>query len=818
MLPVVPCLSILSDYEYPNEPQGSDGFREFPLRNGLKTNDLVSRGLPDTRICAFLQSWLFFGLLRETFARPSYGFDRSDFVKTTNTREQVITTEALPRYVWYWMAARTHDYREEVVELEKVIDSCLRQAHEILSGISKQMRRQHQHTESKPKWTVRPSIILSLSLLGDYLTFARHNIRQYTIAPTLDWECVFLDDMMIAAGWCIGEVSTLRKSCNLSSRYYLSTMDRKRLGKTHDTCISGLRCQAHQLDYNTYRTQHQANCPDLKKCGEVGPQVEEVTSAISAGGSAVILLRQPSNAGCKPEVIQVGGFNGSQIPYVAISHVWSDGRGNPWRNCLCSCQLQYIQNLVNALYAPESLPVPFWMDTLSIPVGQKYSGLRQMAIAGIAKTFKEAEKVLVIDSALQLCGEEYPWIEILMRIQYSPWMTRLWTYLEGRLAKRLYFQLKDTAMSAEDLERKLVQQTKLISVSQSLQVLPEDKIRFCTSAIHLIRAIGNVNSEGIAQYARMSPQTDPEMEIYRQEAIQRLESDKDYYRLRDEWRPFLESIDRWNDLDEEDDRVRTDLEAQNICPVTGHAFNSIASISGQASGLYYRELNGLPHLDGIGMGTSQLFHEVSSGLRARTTSRMDDETICLAALLGVDLNEIQQIKTLHWRWRELLDTLDHHKSRRPLVRSLRMNFSRWTDACHVERMKVLLGKVREFKSSIIFWNVPRLGSKTWSWAPRSLLHKDLDSGLSWTGDAVLRCGGLECPLRAYKLGIQSSQFASMRETNESHRWINIKGATKRKVSSVIYQLGETRIQSRKDATLGKARLNMHKVRRLLITY
>jgi len=63
------------------------------------------------------------------------------------------------------------------------------------------------------------------------------------------------------------------------------------------------------------------------------------------------------------------------IPYVAISHVWSDGLGNAIANTLPWCQLQRIQGLVDALYqdtAGNQHPVPFWMDTLCVPVEQHF--------------------------------------------------------------------------------------------------------------------------------------------------------------------------------------------------------------------------------------------------------------------------------------------------------------------------------------------------------------------------------------------------------------------------------------------------------------
>ncbi len=54
--------------------------------------------------------------------------------------------------------------------------------------------------------------------------------------------------------------------------------------------------------------------------------------------------------------------------YVAISHVWSDGHANPSMNKLPRCQLEQIQRRVDRLFSKGKKSVPFWIDSLMIPV------------------------------------------------------------------------------------------------------------------------------------------------------------------------------------------------------------------------------------------------------------------------------------------------------------------------------------------------------------------------------------------------------------------------------------------------------------------
>lgn len=80
----------------------------------------------------------------------------------------------------------------------------------------------------------------------------------------------------------------------------------------------------------------------------------------------------------------------------------------------------------------------------------------------IAQTFRKADKVLVVHRSLNLCSPNSSWVEKLMHIQYSAWMRRLWTCLEYRVSRNLYFQLGNEAIFGENLEHQLVQYKALI--------------------------------------------------------------------------------------------------------------------------------------------------------------------------------------------------------------------------------------------------------------------------------------------------------------------------------------------------------------------
>lgn len=141
--------------------------------------------------------------------------------------------------------------------------------------------------------------------------------------------------------------------------------------------------------------------------------------------------------------------------YVALSHVWADGLGNPKATALPQCQLSRLKVLVNELDTeardwwdrPESPPeMLLWCDTLCCPVDSSEG--KSIALAKMYRTYDEASEVLVLDQGLisrRIEGMRPD--EACLRIAASRWTTRLWTLQEGALPGRknnLWFQFTKT--------------------------------------------------------------------------------------------------------------------------------------------------------------------------------------------------------------------------------------------------------------------------------------------------------------------------------------------------------------------------------------
>ena len=216
-------------------------------------------------------------------------------------------------------------------------------------------------------------------------------------------------------------------------------------------------CAANQITNHDYRPTHAANCLEPSSCTFTEASQEELASILEAGSIPLIQYDgQDQICLIKSE---------KRMRYVAISHVWSQGKGNPVSNSLHQWRLSYINQRVNALYPENDEPILFWIDTICCPIRPAHA--YQLALGRMAETYEDADKVLVLDSTLEsvhLPGEEgeekegrEALEESLVRICVSPWTRRLWTLQEARLTKDWpYIQFADGAINLKKALRQIL--------------------------------------------------------------------------------------------------------------------------------------------------------------------------------------------------------------------------------------------------------------------------------------------------------------------------------------------------------------------------
>ena len=270
----------------------------------------------------------------------------------------------------------------------------------------------------------------------------------------------YILDVLLERGYCPHGLSNLSKYCSVAALNYISAFTRDI--QTHKHCTRA-RCAAHIVSNESqYVTRHMS---DTCTCAMVRSDKAEIIRIIEDGkipvidgalsGSSVTLSVRPVSL---------------NVPYTAVSHSWSGGLGNPRENALPTCQLRFLleqfrtidaqsehdtwfASLVNAVTGGRAAKSTntkkssqvFWTDTLCIPTGSEVTtSVRTQAVARMNQIYADAHHVIVLDPALRALPGDATTELFLASVANSSWMTRCWTYLEGRLAQSLL-----VAMSGE---------------------------------------------------------------------------------------------------------------------------------------------------------------------------------------------------------------------------------------------------------------------------------------------------------------------------------------------------------------------------------
>ncbi|KFA81924.1 hypothetical protein S40288_06874 [Stachybotrys chartarum IBT 40288] len=255
---------------------------------------------------------------------------------------------------------------------------------------------------------------------------------------------------MVDDGWCPCVTAHLRERFDISAMIFISRLKRPD-DFDHGPCTKE-RCRIDKVDEKHYRRKHARECDGGSSCPDIvvdksgmhtilrSNRFPIINATIQKGRSSIKLSDSHSRKG-----------------YVAISHVWSDGLGNPKNNAVPNCQLEALDRMVASLPMPSPVgsQSPFWLDTICCPVEE---GNDQIAAIGLMRdTYEKASAVLVLDQSTlnEKMSDMNGDVEILMRILRSRWTTRLWTLQEGALAQRLFFQFADGPYDVQQGIRRL---------------------------------------------------------------------------------------------------------------------------------------------------------------------------------------------------------------------------------------------------------------------------------------------------------------------------------------------------------------------------
>ena len=425
----------------------------------LYSHQLQLASLSKQEIESFYQTWLFFGLIREVLGSFC---GAEDFVYTCEGAfpglKAASTLKIVPA-LDAWVARVQAGTVDPVVEYAHVA-RCLCLTH---AALSVQAIRSH----------FDPNIMLSLASLGQTFTYAANKAFNITDLVKdnrcpMTWLGLLDADhwqgRLLAQGWCVSEIKPiLDTTMSFQTLHFLACLDKTDSKASHERCDSR-QCTAYQNDLGRYQTQHVSEgC----NCQELVLESEALYTILKTGALPLIRVRLSQTLG-ELSVDIVASRPTSR--YVAISHVWADGLGNPYANALPRCQLSNLEKLIRDLDVAarprdagddqvkekdvqEDEELLLWCDTLCCPV--QPAEAKNLALEKMYRTYLDATYVLVLDASLRRSNFESLDIdEWSTRILTSPWMRRLWTLQEGVLpavTNRLWFRLPHKAVNLREL-------------------------------------------------------------------------------------------------------------------------------------------------------------------------------------------------------------------------------------------------------------------------------------------------------------------------------------------------------------------------------
>ncbi|KAJ8116522.1 hypothetical protein ONZ43_g4425 [Nemania bipapillata] len=363
------------------------------------TGDLIFDGRSPVDVVRALQTTLYFGCIISVFRRVGITVRTRDFVdsSTANHIDGVvfIRTRKLHGLIAEWIQREgladgpaVQNWNDPKYMRGLEIKEMLNWTFWYLGMFCKQ-------SDAMPApWRDQAKLVeLSIMAMGESLCSVFVAVYGYEHKDMPTWgPSPVLKDRLRDNGWCPSDSPFFPESMTraaVSADYYFGSFCCPRRRDDHRTCSTAI-CNEYLkvVVPGQYKQQH----AEGQNCSCAPVRVSEDVIKLVAGGDIPVVQWDG-------EALMVSAGR-AQSRYVAMSHVWSDGLGNDEvSNAMLRCQLSRIQSLVNKLY-PEvtNENVPFWIDTLCVPVGKTHRELRSRAIRQMSEIYRVADRVLVLDS------------------------------------------------------------------------------------------------------------------------------------------------------------------------------------------------------------------------------------------------------------------------------------------------------------------------------------------------------------------------------------------------------------------------------------
>lgn len=295
-------------------------FLGYPARQHWQVDALIEgdlQGRTPIEAAQFLQTWLYFGMIREALTfNEGDQISWDDFVRVNQSSQSIISTSRLPDLLTALIAkARAAKLQGEHIAYFKRFRDCM----ELSCSVWKTLM---QDTDGTALHLLSPEIMLSIQILGADLDIGitevcKSSPRNFDYTWRTIPRSSFLMKRMVSQGWCPSVVDELSYP-SMTFLYYASLLGPPGL-VDHSHCLAEARsCSAKNVDVGNYKVKH---ILESCKCNHLFIPTGEgskVANAIRDGHIPVIHVKDDGTN----LLVDINIHSRSNpVVYTAISHV-----------------------------------------------------------------------------------------------------------------------------------------------------------------------------------------------------------------------------------------------------------------------------------------------------------------------------------------------------------------------------------------------------------------------------------------------------------------------------------------------------------------